>query len=203
MGSGKQTPLSRRVAVAIPSGDTVQADFALSLAGMCHSSGGIVVDLFSCKSSIVAEARNIGVRHALESGAEHLLFVDSDMVFPRDSLLRLLRRRRDIVGATYVKRVPPHDPLGAPVDPVSADETGELLEMTRLPTGLLLIRTEVLRRLKPPFFRFGVDEERGVIVGEDYLFCDTVRRAGCHVWCDCPLSREIGHIGQKVFRMPD
>jgi len=202
MGTDERAPLSKKVAVAIPSGDTVQADFALSLAGLCHSSGGIVVDLFSCKSSIVAEARNIGVRHALESGAEHLLFIDSDMIFPRGSLLRLLRRRRDVVGAAYVKRVPPHSPLGTPADPVETDESGELLGMARLPTGLLLIRTEVFARLKPPYFRFGLDEERGVIVGEDYLFCDAVREAGYRVWCDCALSREIGHIGQQVFRMP-
>jgi len=203
MSTEERVPLSKKVAVAIPSGDTVQADFALSLAGMCHSTGGIAVDLFSCKSSIVAEARNIGVRHALEAGAEHLLFIDSDMVFPRDSLLRLLRRRQDIVGATYVKRVPPHTPLGTPAEPVGTDGGGELLEMARLPTGLLLIRTEVFTRLNRPHFRFGVDEERGVIVGEDYLFCDVVRKAGYRVWCDCVLSREIGHIGQQVFRMPN
>lgn len=196
-------PVPGRIAVAVPSGDTVQADFSLCMAGMCHSSGDLVVDLFSCKSSIVADARNIGVRRALEARAEFLLFVDSDMTFPRDTLKRLLRWNRDIVGATYVKRVPPHPPLGTPADPVATDENGSLLEMARLPTGLLLIRTAVFDRLTEPYFRFGIDEERRVIVGEDYLFCDHARKAGFRVWCDCELSREIGHIGQAVFRMED
>ena len=80
------------VAICFPSGDMVHADFAMSLAGMCAESGRIHTTLINTKSSIVAEARNRGVELAREFGATHLLFLDSDMVFPRATLQRLLAR---------------------------------------------------------------------------------------------------------------
>jgi len=188
-----------RIAISFPSGDMVHADFALSLAGMCNETPGI--DIFSNKSSIVAKARNNGVAMAQSAGVDYLLFIDSDMVFPRNALVRLLRHGKDIVGATYAKRVPPFQALGTPLIPQPADATPELLEMQRLPTGFLLIHMGVFQRLDTPYFRFTVDEPSRDIVGEDYDFCDRARALGIRIWCDALLSKEIGHIGQQIHRL--
>ena len=129
--------------------------------------------------------------------------VDSDMTFPRTALSLLLRHRCDVVGAIYTKRVPPYSVLGTAVEPHTLDGPHNLLEMARLPTGFMLIRMTVFDRLAKPYFRFGVNETSGEIVGEDYVFCDRVRQAGFRIWCDCELSREMGHIGQQIHRLPD
>jgi len=191
-----------RVGIAIPSGDMVHADFALSLAGLCHASGSLRVDIFSNKSSIVAEARNAGVAMAQQAGVDYMLFLDSDMVFPQSTLLRLLIHQQDVVGATYVKRVPPHPILGTPLEQAAPDAPPNLVEMARIPTGCLLIRMSVFERLSKPYFRFGLNEETGDILGEDYIFCDRVRQAGMRIWCDWSLTRELGHIGQQICRVP-
>jgi len=190
-----------RVAIAVPSGDTVHADFALSLAGLCHSSGALDVSIFSNKSSIVAEARNNGVGMAQDAQIDHLLFLDSDMTFPRSTLQRLLAHELDIVGATYAKRVPPFQALGTALQPQPPDPPPGLIEMARIPTGCLLIRMTVFERLAKPYFHFGLDVARHQIVGEDYMFCDKARAAGLRIWCDAALSRELGHIGQQVRRL--
>lgn len=190
------------VAIAVPSGDMVHADFALSLAGLCHESGGMRLTVFSNKSSIVAEGRNNGVAGAEEAGAEYLLFLDSDMTFPRDTLRRLLRHGRDVVGATYSTRASPFRELGSKLQPKAKDAPPGLVEMTRMPTGCLLIRMAVFSRLARPYFRFGVNEADGSIIGEDYLFCDRVRAAGLRIWCDTALSHDLGHIGQQVHKLP-
>ncbi len=193
-----------RVAIAVPSGDTVLADFALSLAGMCYAAGHDGIDvygIFSNKSSIVAEARNNGVQMAEEAEVDYLLFLDSDMTFPRSTLPRLLAHRQDVVGATYAKRVPPHPALGTAVMPQPDDAPPGLIEMVRIPTGCLLIRMSVFHHLTRPYFRFGVDEAHNSILGEDYMFCDRVRAAGLRIWCDYTLSQELGHIGQKVNKL--
>ena len=189
------------VAISVPSGDVVQADFALSLAGMCHESSEFALSIFSNKSSIVAVARNMGVAMAEEAAVDALLFLDSDMTFPRATLRRLFAHDLEVVGATYAKRVPPFQALGSALPRQPEDAPHGLIEMTRIPTGCLLIRMSVFERLTKPYFRFGVDESRGDILGEDYLFCDTVRRAGIRVWCDSALSREMGHIGQQIRRL--
>lgn len=141
---------------------------------------------------------------ALERAVDHLLFLDSDMVFPRETLRRLLAHDLDIVGATYTKRVPPYPTLGAllPDAPRERIDQG-LVEMLHLPTGCLLIRASVFQDLSKPWFRFETDEEAGVIRGEDYVFCERARAAGHRVWCDLVLSHDIGHLGQRVCRMPE
>jgi glycosyltransferase involved in cell wall biosynthesis len=177
----------------------VHADFSMAFARLCMVSAAFPLQLITVKSSIVAQARNNGIELARNSGADFTLFLDSDMVFPPSALLRLFLHKKDIVGATYTKRVAPFDILGTPNQP--AVLSGDLLEMQRIPTGCLLINMRVFDKLSKPYFRFETDAE-GQIVGEDYVFCDRAREAGFQVWCDAVLSRDIGHIGQNVNRLP-
>ncbi len=190
-----------KVAVCFASGDTVHADFALALAGLCASAHRIDTAIINAKSSIVADARNRCVALAREHNADVMIFFDSDMVFPRDTLHRLLAHNKDIVGATYPRRVAPYGVLGANLPDGQCEQDGALMEMRHMPTGCLMIRMSVFDALTAPHFRFRVDVETGVIVGEDYDFCDRARAAGFSVWCDTKLSFEIGHIGQSVHRL--
>ena len=80
------------VAIAIPSASTVHADFCMSLATMCYNLNELPLVMITCRSSIVAEARNNGIKIAQDAKADYVFFVDSDMVFPHDALLRLLVR---------------------------------------------------------------------------------------------------------------
>lgn len=203
MNDMAETKPARRLKVAIcfPSSDMVHADFALALAGLCSAAHPIDTPIVNNKSSIVAIARNNGVERAQELGADFLLFLDSDMVFPRTTLHRLLLSRKDIVGATYAKRVPPYAMLGAAAHTPPVCEADGLVAMRHMPTGCLLIRMTVFEALARPYFRFGYDERTGAIAGEDYVFCDRAREAGFGVWCDAHLSQEIGHIGQHVFKI--
>lgn len=190
------------IAIAFPSGDVVHADFALALAGLCLSLHPLKVTVINTKSSIVAEARNMAVERAQEAGAAYLLFLDSDMIFPQSMLHRLLIHQKDIVGALYTKRVPPYDLLGTILPGTNPPGKDGLVEMALMPTGCLLIHMRVFDSLKRPWFRFGVDEEQGSVLGEDYTFCNMARAAGYQIFADFSLSQELGHIGQKVCRLP-
>ena len=187
------------VAICIPSGATVHADFSLCLATMVHGLGQIPLGFMSAKSAIVADARNMGVDFARQIGATFLLFIDSDIIFPRDALQRLLVRNLDVVGASYSRRTPPLHALGeiSPQQPAHA-QSGLVL-MTRMPAGFLLVRTSVFDDLTRPIFRFRADEQSGTNVSEDYDFCDRLRLAGRKIWCDRQLTSELGHIGQQIF----
>ncbi len=181
-----------KVAICFPSGDMVHADFALALAGLCNSTSPIETPIV--KSSIVAVARNRGVKNAREMAFGFIQFLDSDMVFPRATLHRLLAHRKDIVDAIYAKRVPPYAILGTALrgEP-TCDEQG-LAEMKRIPTGCLLIRMSVFEALSEPYFRFLNDEKSEEIVGEDYVVCDRAREAGLRIWCDA--RRVLSHGGR-------
>lgn len=194
-------PVFPHVAVAIPCGTMVHADFAVSLGSMMHALGEMPMSIVVGKSSIVADARNMGLDFAQQHKADYVLFIDSDMTFPRDALLRLLVRQVDIIGATYSRRTAPFHFLGDILPEQPADAPKGLLEMARIPTGFLMVKTSVFERLKRPYFRFRVDEEAGVNIGEDFDFSDRVRSLGYRIWCDPALSKELGHIGEQSFKL--
>lgn len=182
------------VALGIPSGDMVHADFAMSLANMCFNAGARAF-LVNAKSSLVMVARNQIVEAAKLAKATHVLFLDSDLIFPVTTLSRLLAHGKDIVGGLYVQRVPPHRSLGEPLEGENA--SGGLRKMKSMPTGCLLIKLSVFDKLPKPWFNTKAEGEK--ILGEDYYFCANARSAGFEIWCDEVLSGELAHIGTQTF----
>ncbi len=108
-----------KVLVAIPALDMVATDFAMSLATLMSTRAydkklqrEAQVSLFCQRGSIIMEARNACVAAAEQIGASHILFIDSDMSFPPDTLDRLLAHHVDIVGGNYVRRTEERQMLG-------------------------------------------------------------------------------------------
>lgn len=151
-----------KVAVCVPSQRTWEARMGASLTAMLgHAVGqGVNVMLLPFESSMITKARNDLVRASLEAEADYVLFVDTDMVFPADALVRLINRQKEIVGCVYNKRVPPYETMGqlttpqgvTPEQAVSLSRKGGLWEATMLPGGMILIKTEVFRKLHWPWF---------------------------------------------------
>ena len=87
---------SYKVLVGIPSGSEWKAQFGMSLVNMvAYSStpmrGGSRVEelrVWNARGSILPKSRTTLAKQALEFGATHLLFVESDMVFPHQTLHR-------------------------------------------------------------------------------------------------------------------
>lgn len=148
-------PRPTRVAICVPSFDTWKADMSMALVGLgtyTMTQGAIVQAFMNEKSSMVTKARNSLAEKALNFGADAILFIDSDLVFPADALVRLLRHNLDIVGATYNKRVPPYETLGHFLGAPRDLSAGGLVEADYLPGGFLLIRTSVLKGIPKPWF---------------------------------------------------
>jgi hypothetical protein len=65
--------------------------------------------------------------------------------------------------------------------------------------GVVLMRTDIVQGLPRPLFRHGLNLQNGDI-GEDLMFCRTLRAAGHTLYIDHDLSKEIGHVGQHTYR---
>src|SRR4051794_24776807 len=65
---------------------------------------GVAVDVFIVEQEASHTARNLLTQAALKTPATHLLWIDADMSFPRDALLRLLAHRLPIVAGLYWNR---------------------------------------------------------------------------------------------------
>jgi hypothetical protein len=187
-----------RVAICIPSGDMLHADFAVALAALTRRTRVERLSLFNQRLSLLPESRNELVRHALADAADWLLWLDSDMRFPDTTLDRLLAHDRHIVGATYLRRTPPHRLLGTPHPRGCA--TPGLTDMLAMPFGCMLVRRQVFEDIAAPWFR--LDYEGTQPVGEDIGFCRRAAAAGYQVFNDDALTLELGHVGRTVFAVP-
>lgn len=193
-----------RVAIAVPSYSEWKAPMGISMAMMASycTANGIRFTLISHGGTQVAKVRNALVRMARDAGADWILFIDDDMTFPMDSLVRLLAHDRDIVGVAACGRVPPYEIGGAFVQRASEG----LVEATRLGMGMMLVRMTVFDRIPSPWFIHSFDEQKTPVnpdgeMGEDYYFVRRAREHGAVAYCDLDLSLQIGHIGDMVFHV--
>ena len=196
------------VAICIPCHTYVHHSFVMSLAGMMAETQVRTALIMSTSSVGAAKGRNQcleGVEKLEAQGEtiEWLMWLDADMIFPTSIIDGLLSRDKDIVGGSYVRRSPPHDLLGKSLTG-KPEEVGTrgLVEVKALPAGAMLMRREVMRHFRKPYFRYYPNEATGEIVGEDIVFCEMARYHGYKIWMDLDLTKTLGHIGEEVFHVP-
>lgn len=203
----KQSP-KIKVAICVPSGDMVHTDFAMCLVNLVSYSFAMGLDLVmvNSKSSHIDMGRHSCIKSALTTGADYVLFLDSDMTFPHDTLYKLLAHGHDIVGAAAVRRRPPHtlvhtefaDDDGRQVPPTLGNAPRQV---ARVGTACLLVRLSVFKVIPEPWFDSRWDAKAMQRISEDNAFCDDARRMGFPVYLDPGLR--IGHIGCQTFYPED
>jgi hypothetical protein len=198
--------------ICIPSGDLVCADFMMSLSSQIMqlfmkplAADELNVKIVNKRSSLIVDSRESMVEKALLEGATHVLFLDSDMIFPEDALHRLFSRNEPFVAANYVQRSLPTRPnaIGMldTVKHTDDDDTG-IEEVKSVGFGLALIRTEVFDAMPRPWFDtywYTNDKGKRLIIGEDVYFCHKARHAGYKIYIDQDLSKQVGHVGTMEY----
>ena len=201
-----------RVAVSMPTHSVVPFGFAYDLAKMTGWSTASIpgselsIILNASEGTYIHMMRQSLVQSALETDSTHILFLDTDMMFPQETLLHLLSRKEPIVGINYAQRRIPTKYVavkkraGPNMDPirlVTDDESTRLEEVESVGFGVILIELGVFDKLgKPPWFQNIWDADTKRWVGEDTYFCLKAREAGFKILVDHDLSKRCHHIGQ-------
>jgi hypothetical protein len=170
--------------------------------------------------SLVTRARNSLVAKMLhfEPKSTHLMFVDADIGFEPEEIFKLVLADKEVVGGLYPKK---SLPISYVVNRVpNAAKEGNLVEVSNLGTGFLLIRRSVLENmisrypelhyvdaigLDPKFdpykyalFDTMISPSTKEYMSEDYTFCYRWREMGGKIWAD--LSITLNHMGFYTFR---
>lgn len=155
---------------------------------------------------LVPYARERLAEGALEVGADYLLMIDDDMLAPVDLFYKLVAHDKDIIAPLAFTRNPDHKPVIYETvegyDPLSTNRYGmtrfvmnyprnTLVECDAVGFGAVLIKTDVLRAMKKPWF-FGMES-----TGEDITFCLKAKKLGFSVWMD--TSVKLGHLGAPTI----
>lgn len=180
------------IVLATPTRDNVTAGFAADLAKLYRRHPE--VRFCAALGIYIANLRQYCVSMAQQVGASHILFIDSDMRFPEDTLDRLLAHDLDIVAANAVQRTASQW-WTSRIDDQSVSSLGRtgLQQVDSIGFGVALIRLSVFDALERPWFDTPYDGQNHV--GEDISFCRKARAAWFTVWIDHDLSQVVRHQG--------
>jgi GT2 family glycosyltransferase len=141
----------------------------------------------------------------LKTDCDWLLFIETDMSHPEDTVERLLRHNLPVVSGVQTWKVKPFTPMiyryrpqvlwgvgedtqekTGPYQAVDEKElNGKLLQVDGVATGCLLVKREVFEKIERPWFSFTEGTQ-------DFYFCRKVLAAGYPIYCDS--SVQCGHF---------
>lgn len=169
--------------------------------------------------SLVSRGRNAAAAHFLNSDCSHLMFIDADIEFDPDSVIKLLNHNKEVIAGVYPKKYFVFERFQKNQEVVDFPIAGEVVmnqdgfvESTYLPTGFLLISRSAFEKIIKKFPElkytndidgygnldtfynfFKVDINNGILESEDWGFCSLWRGIGGKVLLDTTI--QLAHIG--------
>ena len=199
-----------KLAILVPTRDTVHSQFAYCLAQLIKttSEAGIDTYLFFDSSTILLNQREKLIENAKDIKCDYVLWLDSDMMFPSTTALRLLAHNKDIVACNYMKRSKPLKTVAytdltnwdswLPLEPKD-----DLIKVEGVGMGCMLMKTEIFNSLQKPYFEFTYKGDTQDWYGEDFLLLTKLRLNEFNVYIDTILSMDIKHLGIYAFGNSD
>jgi hypothetical protein len=185
---------------------------------------GISIELITAvNDSIIHHARsNLANFFYHNTSATHLLWVDADIGFHSGDVRKLIATKTDFAAATYPKKtLPLRYACALPQEGVIWNPEHTAIEAAYVGSGFQLLSRRVFERVAQMFpelkyaprsesRRVSAAEEAGsyhyydtyttksgMLVGEDYAFCQRFRAAGGTIWLRPDIA--LAHVGSHVF----
>ena len=212
-----------RISVGIPSHEMCPSIFAFDLANMMGYSMGVLGDRFDfgmhyVGGTYIHKARQQLITEMLDEGCHYMLWLDSDMRFPKDALVQLLARDLPMVGINYSTRgIPPrfvaikevaHVLDDGTIDPGRHLQTNEdsvgVEKVEAVGFGCVLMKSVITQGLTEdePWFFYEWNTKIGKMhVGEDVWFCRLVRENGYDIYVVHDLSMQCAHVGSMEYKL--
>jgi len=174
------------------------------------------IDTMVNESLITRGRNNLVSKFLFNKTATHLMFIDVDLGFDAESILRLLCANQDLVGGVYpMKRIPIRYVINTVPNPVVL---GDLVEVSTLGTGFMLIKRTVIEQMiaahpelkyrdnigiGPQYepFMYGLFDTMidpdGNYLSEDWTFCYLWRLMGGKVFADTGIK--LDHTGYHKY----
>ena len=200
-----------KIFIAVPTFENIYPDTYKSIYGLDPAGNWLVFDFvrgYDC-----ASARNRIAQQTLDEKAEYVLSVDNDIVLPSDALKHMLENPVDVCLGIYASRasggydgnVCAYKQIAGEYDyktKFTAAETKALRAKGENKVvvhgggmGCALIRADVFRRLKYPWFKW-VNYDNGSVLSEDLYFCQQCKEKNVPIHIDTRV--ECGHLFRRI-----
>lgn len=199
----------RKILIAVPCMDSVPAQFAHSLATL--TSYGIKdceISIWFNLGSLIYTSRNEIAKRAIQTGADLVMWFDSDMVFNPDTLTRMLNvlddNDLDMLSGIYYRRTEPFSPVIYRHMDIDEEEEkaqyddvvtfpNELFEIEACGFGCVLMKTEMFIDV---YTHYGNMFSPIGNIGEDIAFCWRARQCGYKIYAEPSIM--LGHVSHTV-----
>lgn len=201
------------------SGD-VCCSYAMALletVALLGANGYSTQPFFVMNNAIISFARAIGLKHFMDSGAEHLLFIDSDLYWDPKGALALIQSPHEFVAGVYPAKTPDHAKVFQTRN-VRETATQNYIETDGVPGGFMRIKRSAVQKMidaYPELTKFyRADKQTGeriklhylfenilmedMPLGEDYAFCERWRKLGGKIFIYPGI--EFAHYGRGEWR---
>ena len=206
------------VFIAMPCYDSVKINTMISVVKLIQQLGksGIQVGINTMKSPLIHQARNYLTSIFLTTEYQYMLFIDSDVGFEPEAVVRMMVAKKNIVCTPYrVKEEDPStnvytvqfkDPKIIPILP------GGLVEIIKNHPDLKIKNKATPNAGKSHefyynFFDFSFND--GYAMGEDVSFCRLARDNGFKIYAniESPTSHQgeyawVGKFGDSLEKKP-
>jgi len=167
--------------------------------------------------SLVTRARNnLMAKMMTNEKATHFMFIDADIRFEPDAILRMIACDKDVIGGLYPKKALPVNYV-INLKPETKIQ-GDIFTVDTMGTGFLLFKKTVYEKLiaAHPETKYVDDvglgkqyepmmysifdckiDERGHYLSEDWLFCRRWQELGGEIWAHGKVL--LNHIGHYEF----
>lgn len=216
-------PKGIRLVLALPCGDgSVDIAFHRSMLGTVsrmHERGFSLGLVQSALNSHVGKGRETVLWRAMREGATHILFIDSDMGWDPELVIRLLAADHEFCGAVGCKK---QDDLQLCLNPLpnpqKFHERSGFLEVRDVGFAFIMLKRSVIEKLCAAYpelrYNAGPHEEYALFMdlldksdthagpygerlSEDLSFCRRWRAIGGSIWID--PNAALVHAGRKEY----
>jgi FkbM family methyltransferase len=201
----KPEKLKKRILLAIPTNKYIESETFRSLWNL-EVPDGYELEFQYFYGYQIDQIRNLIAHWAV--AYDYLFCVDSDIVVPKDALVKMLKADKDIISGLYIQRIPDRQileiylqaPFGATNANFDDVKNSGIIEIAACGMGCCLINSNVIRRMEYPHFVYKSAIDHAHTFSEDIYFCFKARELGFTVWAD--TSIRCDHIGQTTFSLP-
>lgn len=152
-------------------------------------------------AAAVDSIRNYSIINALDNNHTHILQLDTDHIYPDDTIVRLLSHKKEFVCGVTTKKIPPFEQtqfykvdvpkVNFPKNVCKFKEENKLEKIEG--TGMVgsLIDLKIFSKLNFPYYdrKYKLGKKGEILeTGEDIYFCRQLKKVGVDVWCDKGLS---------------
>jgi FkbM family methyltransferase len=198
---GQTSVPDERILIAIPTAKYIEPETFKSIYDL-KIPAGYKADFQYFFGYRVDQVRNLIASHSIDQ-YDYIFFVDSDISFPPDTLIRLIAGLDDYTGAIgglYVQRNEENQVEASREGnrfSFSA-EPGVYRDMDWLGFGCCLVDVNAVKSIKYPWFEYHPAIDHANTISEDADFCQKLRAAGWQIVLDTRIVCD--HHGAKVYR---